>query len=108
MLDLKQIAIELNEKGWFFDQSWKEEDQGTTEAVEECGLDLADRRRMLVSWLSSYSTLMGLSNSVRAEIAGQILSFAYERQDRSFLMKRERIVSEFDKLRARISADPSL
>jgi hypothetical protein len=88
MRNLKQVAIELDEKLWFSHQSWKGEDEDATAAIQERDRDLADRRRTIVSWLNSYSALMGLSNSVRDAIAGQIIRFAGEKAELHCLAER--------------------
>jgi hypothetical protein len=45
---------------------------------------------------------MGVATDTRASIAGQIIAFADEREDKSLHRDKNRIVSEFDKLKDRI------
>ena len=45
---------------------------------------------------------MGVATDTRASIAGQIIAFADEREEKSLHRDKNRIVSEFDKLKDRI------
>jgi hypothetical protein len=103
VLDLRALAKELNERGWHCDAPERKADNDVINAIDDRARDLADRKKSLVEWLNHYKVLMGLSSDSRTAIAHQIIAFADERLEKSLHREKNRIVSEFNKLGARIS-----
>ena len=77
-------------------------DDAVIKAIDQRNRDLADRKKSLVDWLNRYKGLMGISTDNRASIAGQIIAFADEREEKSLHRDKNRIVSEFNRLKERI------
>jgi hypothetical protein len=77
-------------------------DDAVIKAIDQRDGDLADRKKSLVDWLNRYKVLMGVATDTRASIAGQVIAFADEREEKSLHRDKNRIVSEFDKLKDRI------
>jgi len=99
---LKQLAKELVENGWHRGGPETDADNAIITALNQRDRDLADRKRSLVDWLNRYKVFMGFSTNTRIAIAGQIIEFADERQDKSLHGNRDKIVSEFNKLKDRL------
>lgn len=103
MLDLKQLAQDLIKNKVHCDPSETAEDNAVIDAINQHHQDPEDRKKSLLRWLNRYSVLRGLPTEGRAAIAGQIVAFADERQQRSLQRDKGEIVSEFNKLENRIS-----
>jgi len=103
VLDLRELAKEVDEKGWHCDPPERKADNDAINAIDDRARDVADRKKSLVEWLNRYRVLMGLSTASRTAIADQIIAFADERQEKSLHRDRNRIVSEFNTLSERIS-----
>ena len=101
MLDLKHLAKELLENGWHRGGAETDADNAIITAINQRDRDLADRKRSLIDWLNRYKVFMGFSTDSRIAIAGHIIEFADERQDKSLRRDKDRIVSEFNKLKDR-------
>jgi hypothetical protein len=104
MCDLRQLASEFIESGWYSDRAETEADEAVIKAVNERDRDPADRRKSLVEWLSRYRVFRGLRSDSRTLIAGEIIAFADERHEDSLHRVKNNIIAEFNKLRHRISA----
>ena len=102
MLNLRQLTKELVENGWHRGGPETGADDAVIKAIDQRDRDLADRKKSLVDWLNRYKALMGVSMDSRASIAGQIIAFADEREEKSLDLDKNRIVSEFNKLKDRI------
>ena len=102
MLNLRQLTKELVENGWHRGGPETRADDAVIKAIDQRDGDLTHRKKSLVDWLNRYKVLMGVATDTRASIAGQIIAFADEREDKSLHRDKNRIVSEFDKLKDRI------
>ena len=83
MLNLRQLTKELVEKGWHRGGLETRADDAVIKAIDQRDGDLADRKKSLVDWLNRYKVLMGVATDTRASIAGQIIAFADEREEKS-------------------------
>src|ERR1035438_3822994 len=104
MLDLAQITKELVAERRHCDKLETEADNTVIQAINQRDRDSADRKKSLVDWLNRYKVFMGFSADSRISIAGEIIGFADERQERSLHRDKNRIISEFNLLKDRISA----
>jgi hypothetical protein len=102
VLNLRQLTKELVEKGWHRGGPETGADDAVIKAIDQRDRDIADRKKSLVDWLNRYKALMGVSTETRASIAGQIIAFADEREEKSLHRDKNKIVSEFSKLKHRI------
>jgi hypothetical protein len=102
VLNLRQLTKELVENGWHRGGPETSADDAVLKAIDQHDRDLVDRKKSLVDWLNRYKALMGVSTDSRASIAAQIIAFADERTEKSLHREKNKIVSEFNKLKDRI------
>jgi hypothetical protein len=103
VLHLKQLVKELIERECHLGGPETDVDNAVINAINQRDLDSEDRKRSVVYWLNRYKVFMGFSTESRIAIAGQIIAFADERQDDSLGLDKVRIVSEFNRLKKRIT-----
>jgi hypothetical protein len=102
MLNLRKFAEEFVATGWYRDKDETARDNAVIEAINACNNDTSSRNKALVDWLSYYKVLMGFSGETRIRLADQILGFADERNREPLSLDRQAILSEFERLEARL------
>lgn len=85
------------------------EDNLVVEAVNKRDLGRAERNKRVVRWLQFYKVLMFFPPDRSVAIADELIRFADEQHRASLSRDKDRIVSEFDRLKERIgnAANPN-
>lgn len=104
MVDLRQVARELIESGWFLDASDPAADTEVIEALNDHDRKFGDRATAVIRWLGTrYKAFMGFTKQSRYEVARRIVKFADTRQVTSLQHDRDEIIAKFEDLARKIS-----
>lgn len=104
MVDLRQVARELIESGWFLDASDAAADTEVIEALNDHDREFGDRATAVIRWLGTrYKAFMGFTKQSRYEVARRIVDFADTRQVTSLQHDRDEIIAKFEDLARKVS-----